>query len=228
MAGDAVVQLNTLPAIRADKSCSYPLSPKQLYTSLALPPGSQCIRLLDLYPSSPSDGTPTARHISGHLRVADLQQRPSFQSLSYVWGEKASPSHVVKLQVPGCDIEVTENCYQALWHIRKQFGAVSIWVDSICINQDDKREKEGQISLMQEIYSSASSVYIWLGIGNEESDKAMNYLRKQGSVGQRLPLTLLAPEDWGSNEGEYRTYRKQVFKDTLCEHDLRSSSGKHY
>jgi hypothetical protein len=38
-----------------------------------------------------------------------------------------------------------------------------VWVDAICINQTDDLEKEHQIDLMRDIYSSAREVIMWLG-----------------------------------------------------------------
>lgn len=38
-----------------------------------------------------------------------------------------------------------------------------LWIDAVCINQEDPAEKRAQISLMGEIYASAQSVLVWLG-----------------------------------------------------------------
>lgn len=38
-----------------------------------------------------------------------------------------------------------------------------IWVDALCINQNDPDERSAQVLLMGEIYKSASSVIVWLG-----------------------------------------------------------------
>ncbi|KKY28420.1 putative ankyrin and het domain protein [Phaeomoniella chlamydospora] len=38
-----------------------------------------------------------------------------------------------------------------------------IWVDAICINQEDNIEKSAQVALMGKIYQSAKSVTVWLG-----------------------------------------------------------------
>ena len=40
---------------------------------------------------------------------------------------------------------------------------INLWVDAICINQDDDHEKSTQIPLMSDIYQSAMRVLIWLG-----------------------------------------------------------------
>jgi hypothetical protein len=89
-------------------------------------------------------------------------------------------------------LDITKNCYDALCQIRNQFGAVTIWVDSICINQDDEEEKASEIPLMQDIYSQAESAYIWLGNGNKGSDRGVDFLKRRAASVRRLPLAYLA------------------------------------
>lgn len=45
-------------------------------------------------------------------------------------------------------------------------GKTAIWVDAVCINQDDLVEKRNQISLMRDIYAEARCVFSWLGEPN--------------------------------------------------------------
>jgi hypothetical protein len=42
--------------------------------------------------------------------------------------------------------------------------AVHWWIDAICINQDDVDEKSEQVPRMRQLYSSASQVWVWLGL----------------------------------------------------------------
>ncbi|OTA90543.1 hypothetical protein M434DRAFT_77799 [Hypoxylon sp. CO27-5] len=42
-----------------------------------------------------------------------------------------------------------------------------IWIDAICINQNDRAEKENQVKLMDKIYANATTVKIWLGEAND-------------------------------------------------------------
>lgn len=79
---------------------------------------------------------------------------------------------------------MSKNCLSALRHLRKKLRGFTIWVDAICINQsqENNTEKEQQIPLMGEMYSGAEVTYVWLGEGNERSDKAMAYLGRAGFV----------------------------------------------
>jgi hypothetical protein len=177
------------------KSITFPASARQLYASLAVPPKSYCIRLLDFHAPRNSTQQPTVCSLTGALRVACLESSPSFVSLSYVWGPKSSPSHTITCSLESTyeyKLEITKNCYDALCQIRNRFGAVTIWVDSICINQEDEEEKVCQIPLMQDIYSQAESTYIWLGSGNDRSDRAVEFLKRRAASVRRLPLACLA------------------------------------
>ncbi|KAJ4127728.1 hypothetical protein NW768_008000 [Fusarium equiseti] len=53
-----------------------------------------------------------------------------------------------------------------------------MWIDQICINQDDKFEKAQQIPLMSKIYTLATSTVIWLGEAGEESNLALKLLEQ--------------------------------------------------
>lgn len=48
-----------------------------------------------------------------------------------------------------------------------------IWIDALCINQHDCKEKTIQIALMNQIYRKANRVWVWLGLaGEHESAQA--------------------------------------------------------
>lgn len=51
-----------------------------------------------------------------------------------------------------------------------------LWADSICINQKDVEEKTRQVNMMGEIYSLADTIFLWLGLGSESTDAAMNFI----------------------------------------------------
>ena len=49
-----------------------------------------------------------------------------------------------------------------------------IWIDQICINQQDDLEKAVQVKMMRDIYVSAHKVLVWLGPSTKGSDLAMD------------------------------------------------------
>lgn len=59
---------------------------------------------------------------------------------------------------------VTKNVDLALRHIRHPTSSLVLWIDAVCIDQQDLEEKAHQISLMHRIYKQCRPVYIWLGL----------------------------------------------------------------
>ncbi|KAF2679351.1 hypothetical protein K458DRAFT_422391 [Lentithecium fluviatile CBS 122367] len=131
------------------------------------------------HPSCPNVGRRPGRahEIEGDLRVVNLADDQHFTALSYVWGTFAPEPHYV---CSGTRVKITENGHSALHHLRKKLGSFTIWVDNLCISQDDQTEKSHQIPLMRDIYSKAAEVFIWLGEGNTGTDRAMSWLSTAG------------------------------------------------
>jgi hypothetical protein len=156
-------------------------STSQLYNSLELSTSNRSIRLLRLDQNRSFDAP-----LTGILQVVFLTRFSYFTALSYVWGTFSSPSDTITCN--GVSVNISTNCRDALREIRWQSESrVTIWVDAICINQADMVERSTQIRLMRKVYSWASHVYIWLGKGNDMSDKAFACL----SRASRLRMALI-------------------------------------
>jgi hypothetical protein len=89
-------------------------------------------------------------------RIADTK----YHAISYVWSTDLRDQ---KILCDGRDLMVTVNLFKALQCIRLPDRPLTLWADSICINQEDKLEKGHQISLMGKIYRSAKCVLIYIG-----------------------------------------------------------------
>jgi hypothetical protein len=75
-------------------------------------------------------------------------------------------THPVNANGPDTLLRVSENVKNLLVDIQKEQEIVTLWVDAICINQADVREREEQIKIMALIYSRAKQVIVWLGRNN--------------------------------------------------------------
>jgi hypothetical protein len=115
--------------------------------------------------------------IACKIHHASLTTRPAYKALSYVWGSQLSDGEVLVLE--GYEVPATKNLIDALRQIRQPTGGESVflWVDALCINQDDVAERSQQVSIMHEIYSSAERVVIWLGEAGNGSDDAFDSLQ---------------------------------------------------
>ena len=58
---------------------------------------------------------------------------------------------------------MTANAYNLLRDLSSYLLPRLLWIDSICIDQDNSSEKTAQVKLMGQIYSRASFVAVWLG-----------------------------------------------------------------
>jgi hypothetical protein len=113
------------------------------------------------------------------LLTASLAGNAKYNALSYVWGEYASSSTVeTTILIDKTSFVITPNLHAALLHLRPPVGGdqLHLWVDAVCINQNDLFERSSQVAMMRDIYASAAQVTIWLGEEDEDSDTAFDSL----------------------------------------------------
>jgi hypothetical protein len=67
---------------------------------------------------------------------------------------------------------ITKNLEYALWYLRYKESPRVLWIDAICINQNDLDGKSEQVPIIGEIYSKATKVYAWL----READRQIDYV----------------------------------------------------
>ena len=144
---------------------------------LPLNPDLREIRCIILLPGSGNDP------IACELVYTSINEKNStripYVALSYCWGDMedtieillygpsttSSDAHDETISAP---FRITRNLYAALMALRddtKQY----LWIDALCINQQDPREKTHQVQLMGKIYSLAESVLVWLGPADKYS-----------------------------------------------------------
>jgi hypothetical protein len=58
---------------------------------------------------------------------------------------------------------VQPNPESALRQFRSSFWPLHIWVDAVCINQDDNSERSQRMMLMKKIFINTITVEAWLG-----------------------------------------------------------------
>lgn len=158
------------------------------YSYTSLDETKREIRLLRILPryssDSPDSQTPAGVVAQSEALVHDtikckfslisLNSPPPFEALSYTWG---SPGAGRTIEVEGHVVSVTNNLYSALHHLRQDRERI-MWIDALCINQNNLNERTNQVALMQYIYSLASTVTVFLGEAWEGSDVAMGFLQR--------------------------------------------------
>ncbi|PUU77728.1 heterokaryon incompatibility protein-domain-containing protein [Tuber borchii] len=112
------------------------------------------IRLVELQPGNPED------ELRVEIQHARLSEAPEYETLSYEWAGNRKEATVRCGR--GEEIPVPLNLRAALKRLRDRDRPRRIWIDAICINQDDLKERGAQVSIMTQIYQKAQGVLIWI------------------------------------------------------------------
>ncbi|TGO18457.1 hypothetical protein BPAE_0382g00020 [Botrytis paeoniae] len=108
------------------------------------------------------------------LSVENLTAPIWYTALSYTWGLSRMDGSI---ECDGHEKAITTSLEIALQNMRKEDHSIVMWIDQICINQEDNKEKEMQIPLMARIYKHAFNTVIWLGQWGPDSDSAIQLLK---------------------------------------------------
>ncbi|KAJ9625699.1 hypothetical protein H2203_004460 [Taxawa tesnikishii (nom. ined.)] len=144
------------------------------------------IRLLKIEPPRSKAETAIDEPLVCSLSTWQLRRAPAYSTISYEW-KTSSENGDPCVSVNGTQIEIRNNLFDCLRRLRtiKRLGYV--WIDALCINQNDNREKNVQIPLMHDIYLRASAVIVWLGESHEKLSTAMRLLNSGRAVSHRNP-----------------------------------------
>lgn len=151
------------------------------------------IRLLHLEPTD-DESTP----LSGFFEVVELSNtsQPDFEALSYAWegafNNETLPDGRIELRESSTAVEIKSttiagNLNHALRRLRDNSTARVVWVDALCINQEDLSERSSQVQNMSSIYTDAKRVITWMGEESSDEDgKAVLYCIEQSLYGEPL------------------------------------------
>ena len=131
------------------------------------------IRLLRLMPHEDETADIQCELFEYSLRDSDRRNH-LYEALSYVWGK---PDKKLPIFIHGHRFYVTVNLRAALSCLRSHSMERMLWVDAICIDQANQKEKERQIQSMAKIYAQANRVIVWLGEKADDSDQALEVIR---------------------------------------------------
>ena len=158
------------------------------------PLGERQVRILRLHAAESSTDT-----IECSLDAYDIDElRSQYTALSYTWGNdeptqkillrtsqepttgtgRARFRSAVQQTITNKRIFIRPNLEDALRQFRDTTKDELLWIDAICIDQENIEEKSKQVSRMAEIYSKARDVLIWLGRGDNASSTAMEFIPK--------------------------------------------------
>ena len=149
-----------------------------------LPKTRGAIRLLKLFSSSSNNPhveceiiTPKA---DSREKWEDGNTDIQYEALSWCWGTEGKTSYIsIRKGQKTYAKYVSPNLFAALRALRYNQRNRYLWVDAICIDQDNLNEKNHQVEMMAEIYGNATRVCIWLGDSTSTSQVALRYIKKE-------------------------------------------------
>lgn len=161
---------------------------KYVYSPLA--DSARWIRLLTLHPTG--DDADDDAPLHARLWPVARTEAPRFDAVSYTWGQEEATS-CIWVEDLGADdpagaalkcIPIRPNLEKLLKRLRPGTAGVPLWVDALCINQEDHHEKGCQVRHMDEVYRGRQ-VLIWLGDRSETSDAAIDFIEEWRPVLKR-------------------------------------------
>ena len=164
-------------------------------------PTPTSIRLLRLDPHpDPDDGRGGRLRVS--LTLVDLADEPTYIALSYSWGNphatgfdftahfeavarEYDAAHRIAIDCGGRRLRVQQNLYDALRELPRPISSLAgnkegeyLWVDAVCINQDDLAERAAQVRIMDRVYRQAACTAVWLGRADEYTAAAATTVQR--------------------------------------------------
>lgn len=129
----------------------------------------------------------TSNLVAPKLRINtySLDNLPNYVALSYTWGpaHDAMPARgydegdKVPVLLNERSFPIFPNLMDALYALRRIWDfdddVQHLWIDAICINQQDLAERAAQVEIMNQVYKRASSTVVWLGKGDSQTKPAL-------------------------------------------------------
>jgi hypothetical protein len=129
-----------------------------------LPTTGKEIRLLNIGPGQYNDP------LQGYLSVQSLDLVVDFEALSYVWGP-SDPKQLLLLDDQ--EFYIRSNIHSFLRRLRDPHRPRKLWLDAVCIDQNNINERSHQVSLMRDIYRSCRQCVVWLGDASNRNDEVL-------------------------------------------------------
>ncbi|KAK4952164.1 Folylpolyglutamate synthetase [Elasticomyces elasticus] len=119
----------------------------------------QQIRLLEILPDEAEQPV--------RVKIRTVEFPAFYETISYAWGDPTRSACVEirsrTLQTWRRQLRVPSNTEAALRRVRRQDRVRAVWIDAVCINQDDKVERSQQVAIMGMIFASSVGNLVYLG-----------------------------------------------------------------
>jgi len=163
------------------------------------------IRLLTLHPGARDD--PIQCDLL-HTKIQDGKYR----ALSYEWGNEGDLGSIISVNNVSFPRPIQKNLEFSLREIRDESENVTLWIDALCINQDDTTEKGHQVAMMRNIFREADTVIAWLGPAADNSELAMDLIADKMKLREKTENQQLSDTELAALAPiAYRSYWSRVW-----------------
>lgn len=134
--------------------------------------------------------------LRGNICHMPFSNAGAYRSLSYVWGPE-QPNHKKRLLItPQGVLRIKTSLGAALQRLRQNAKELVLWVDAICINQEDEDEKAKQIMLLPQIFQRATCTLAVIAADNK-SEQTVETLLQIAAVQAYGPDITKWPQEVG-------------------------------
>lgn len=151
---------------------------------------SREIRVLQVSRLSPVNNTPglttpndnSNQAFKANLLHVSLHDDPPYIAISYAWGDSSPVGRFRSDQEGAANFEYNRAVFDILNALLPEASTLYLWIDALCINQNDDSEKGIQVALMGDVFGKARQVVIFLGEADEGTTTNMDLLYQAGPV----------------------------------------------
>src|SRR5437762_98696 len=163
-----------------------------LHTPLTrAPDGHFTTRLIRILPQPSDEGHIQCSMFEVYipLMAHEAGDYVNYIALSYCWGSTKNQQEIL---IDGFSIRIRENLWDYLNTMRNipDMQNYGFWIDALCIDQRDLKERSRQVKDMGSVYRRASRVQVWLGQGNKEIEDGLAILGRYALSLQTNPTML--------------------------------------
>ena len=135
-----------------------------------------------------------------------LRRPPQYVAVSHRWDPVSASQEMILIN--GGLFPVSSSIYAFLLARRDKFHSEYLWIDSICINQDDKDEKSSQVAMIRHIFEEAEMTIGWLGY-DPGAKKAFELIRRVNKTTTADSCARL----WSDPSAGWKELKAMILKD---------------
>lgn len=100
--------------------------------------------------------------------------KTKYEAISYTWGD---PTQSCLIEIDGRSLGLPISSEKALRRMVSRTRKRTVFIDAVCINQNDNAERASQVLLMGDIYRHSQATLVYLGDASETTAQAFANIR---------------------------------------------------